>query len=220
MQSYSANIETYNQEKTFTFEMWNKPVKEVLNYIEKNSQFIFFYYNNTIDIKRNVSLSVKDKPITFVLDQLFKGMDVRYEIKDRQISLKKNEGQQYPQSKKQQKRKLIGTVMDASTDDLLVGVSISVKGTPGVGTITDLEGKFSIEVSNNTELEFSYIGYKKQTLMVGDLGVLNVKMASDNEMLSEVVVVGAGTQKKISVTGSITSVKGEGLRSPSINFNE
>ena len=195
--------------------MWNKPVKEVLNYIEKNSQFIFFYYNNTIDIKRNVSLSVKDKPITFVLDQLFKGMDVRYEIKDRQISLKKNEGQQYPQSKKQQKRKLIGTVMDASTDDLLVGVSISVKGTPGVGTITDLEGKFSIEVSNNTELEFSYIGYKKQTLMVGDLGVLNVKMASDNEMLSEVVVVGAGTQKKISVTGSITSVKGEGLRSPS-----
>ena len=51
--------------------------------------------------------------------------------------------------------------------------------------------------------------------MVGDLGVLNVKMASDNEMLSEVVVVGAGTQKKISVTGSITSVKGEGLRSPS-----
>lgn len=215
LQSYSANIETYNQEKTFTFEMWNKPVKEVLNYIEKNSQFIFFYYNNTIDIKRNVSLSVKDKPITFVLDQLFKGMDVRYEIKDRQISLKKNEGQQYPQSKKQQKRKLIGTVMDASTDDLLVGVSISVKGTPGVGTITDLEGKFSIEVSNNTELEFSYIGYKKQTLMVGDLGVLNVKMASDNEMLSEVVVVGAGTQKKISVTGSITSVKGEGLRSPS-----
>ena len=215
LQSYSANIETYNQEKTFTFEMWNKPVKEVLNYIEKNSQFIFFYYNNTIDIKRNVSLSVKDKPITFVLDQLFKGMDVRYEIKDRQISLKKNEGQQYPQSKKQQKRKLIGTVMDASTDDLLVGVSISVKGTPGVGTITDLEGKFSIEVSNNTELEFSYIGYKKRSLMVGDLGVLNVKMASDNEMLSEVVVVGAGTQKKISVTGSITSVKGEGLRSPS-----
>ena len=56
LQSYSANIETYNQEKTFTFEMWNKPVKEVLNYIEKNSQFIFFYYNNTIDIKRNVSL--------------------------------------------------------------------------------------------------------------------------------------------------------------------
>ena len=153
LQSYSANIETYNQEKTFTFEMWNKPVKEVLNYIEKNSQFIFFYYNNTIDIKRNVSLSVKDKPITFVLDQLFKGMDVRYEIKDRQISLKKNEGQQYPQSKKQQKRKLIGTVMDASTDDLLVGVSISVKGTPGVGTITDLEGKFSIEVSNNTECQ-------------------------------------------------------------------
>ena len=215
LHSYSVNVGIYHQEKTFTIEVRNKTVKEVLDYIEKNSEFIFFYYNNTIDTKRKVSLSVKDKPITFVLDQLFKGMDVQYEIKDRQISLKKNSVQQDSQNKKRQKRKLIGTVIDASTDELLVGVSISVKDTPGVGTITDLDGKFSIEVSNNTELEFSYIGYKKQTLMVGDLGIVNVKMASDNEMLSEVVVVGAGTQKKISVTGSITSVKGEGLRSPS-----
>ena len=76
------------------------------------------------------------------------------------------------------------------------GVSISVKNSPGTGTITDLDGKFSIEVSNNTELTFSYIGYKQQVLSVGDLGVLKVKMQSDNEVLDEVVVVGAGTQKK------------------------
>ena len=168
----------------------------------------FFYYNKAIDTKRNVSLYVKEKPITVILDQLFKGTDVRYEIKDRQISLKKEQVQQ-------QKRKLVGTVTDASTDEPLVGVSIQVKNASGTGTITDLNGKFSIEVSNNTELIFSYIGCKTQTLIVGDLGVLNVKMQSDNETLDEVVIVGAGTQKKVSVTGAITAVKGAALRSPS-----
>ena len=210
LHSYAANIGAYAQEKNLTIEMRNKTVKEVLDYIEKNSEFIFFYYNKAIDTKRIVSLSVKDQPITVILDQLFKNTDVRYEIKDRQISLKREElpTQQRPQDSKQQKRKLVGTVTDASSSDPLVGVSISVKDSPGTGTITDLDGKFSIEVSNNTELTFSYIGYKQQVLSVGDLGVLKVKMQSDNEVLDEVVVVGAGTQKKVSVTGAISTVNG------------
>ena len=110
------------------------------------------------------------------------------------------------------KRTLIGTVIDASTGDALIGVK--VKGT-GEGTITDLDGKFSIGVTSQTQLEISYIGYKTQTLMVGDLGVMTVKMESDNEMLDEVVVIGAGTQKKVSVTGSIATVKGTTLKLPS-----
>lgn len=212
--SYAVNADIYTQKKTLTVEVQNKTVKEVLDYIEKNSEFIFFYYNKAIDVKRNVSLSVKDKPIAVILDQLFKDTDVRYEIKDRQISLKKEEVQQRSQGKKQQKRKLVGTVTDASTDEPLVGVSIQVKNASGTGTITDLDGRFSIEISNNTELIFSYIGCKTQTLVVGDLGVLNVKMQSDNETLDEVVVVGAGTQRKVSVTGSITAVKGAELKIP------
>lgn len=112
------------------------------------------------------------------------------------------------------KRTLIGTVIDASTGDALIGVNVKVKGT-GEGTITDLDGKFSIGVTSQTQLEISYIGYKTQTLMVGDLGVMTVKMESDNEMLDEVVVIGAGTQKKVSVTGSIATVKGTTLKLPS-----
>ena len=217
LHSYAANIGAYAQQKNLTIEMRNKTVKEVLDYIEKNSEFIFFYYSKAIDTKRIVSLSVKDQPITVILDQLFKNTDVLYEIKDRQISLKREElpTEQRPQDSKQQKRKLVGTVTDASSSDPLVGVSISVKNSPGTGTITDLDGKFSIEVSNNTELTFSYIGYKQQVLSVGDLGVLKVKMQSDNEVLDEVVVVGAGTQKKVSVTGAISTVKGVELRAPS-----
>lgn len=72
------------------------------------------------------------------------------------------------------KRTLVGTVMDSSTGDVLIGVNVRVKGT-GEGTITDLDGKFSIGVTGKTELEVSYIGYKTQVLMVGDLGVMTSK---------------------------------------------
>lgn len=111
-------------------------------------------------------------------------------------------------------RMLIGTVIDASLGDALIGVNVKIKGT-GEGTITDLDGKFSIGVGSQAQLEVSYVGYKTQTVAVGDLGVITIKMESDNEMLDEVVVVGAGTQKKVSVTGSIATVKGASLKLPS-----
>lgn len=211
----AVNNDRYVQEKTFTFELINKSYRDFFNYIEKNSEFIFFYYDKTIDANKKISLRVENASILFVLNKLFQDTDIKYEIKDRQISLKK-EGKVVPQKKKgeEQKRKVYGTVTDASSGESLVGVSILVEGADN-GTITDLDGKFSIEVSSKTELVFSYIGYKKQTLLVGDLGVLNVKMKSDNEVLDEVVIVGAGTQKKVSVTGSIATVKGAELKLPS-----
>lgn len=118
------------------------------------------------------------------------------------------------QSTTNPKRTLLGTVVDASTGEALIGVNIRLKGTD-TGTITDIDGKFSIEVTSKSELLVSYIGYKSQELVVGDLGVMTIKMESDNEVLDEVVVVGQGTQKKVSVTGSITTVKGATLKAPS-----
>jgi TonB-linked SusC/RagA family outer membrane protein len=112
------------------------------------------------------------------------------------------------------KRTLIGVVVDASTEETLIGVNVKVKGTDE-GVITDADGRFSLNVTGNTELTFSYVGYKTQTRIVGDLGVMTVRMESDNEILDEVVIVGAGTQKKVSVTGSISTVKGTTLKAPS-----
>ncbi len=123
-------------------------------------------------------------------------------------------GQTVVQNERTSKRTLTGTVIDASTGETLIGVNVKVSG-DNTGTITDMDGKFSIEVTNKTKLEFSYIGYKTQVLVVGDLGVMTVKMSSENEMLDEVVIVGQGTQKKVSVTGSISTAKGATLRLPS-----
>ena len=123
------------------------------------------------------------------------------------------------QSTTNPKRTLLGTVVDASTGEALIGVNIRLKGTD-TGTITDIDGKFSIEVTSKSELLVSYIGYKSQELVVGDLGVMTIKMESDNEVLDEVVVVGQGTQKKVSVTGSITTVKGATLKAPSSSLTD
>ena len=90
------------------------------------------------------------------------------------------------QSKSPVKRTLVGTVTDASTGETLIGVNVIIKGTTQ-GTVTDLDGKFSIGVTGKDEIEVSYIGYKTQTIEVGDLGVLNIKMEGDNEVLDEVV---------------------------------
>ena len=112
-------------------------------------------------------------------------------------------------------RTVTGTITDAVDGSPLIGVNIKLKGTT-TGVISDIDGNYSIEVdSRKSILIFSYIGYKTREVPVEDLGVINVKLTSDNELLDEVVIVGSGTQKKVSVTGAISSVKGAALKAPS-----
>lgn len=112
-------------------------------------------------------------------------------------------------------RTVTGTITDAVDGSPLIGVNIKLKGTT-TGVISDIDGNYSIEVdSRKSILIFSYIGYKTREVPVEDLGVINVKLTSDNELLDEVVIVGSGTQKKVSVTGAISSVKGATLKAPS-----
>lgn len=118
------------------------------------------------------------------------------------------------QQKSSQQRQLTGTVIDASSGEPMIGVTIKVKNGQG-GVVTDLDGHFTISVTNKTELVVSYLGYVEQTVAVGDLGVVTIKMKPDDQQLDEVVVVGAGTAKKVSITGSISSVKGNLLKTPS-----
>jgi len=115
----------------------------------------------------------------------------------------------------QQKRTVTGTVTDVVDGTPIIGANVVLKSAQ-TGVITDIDGKFTIQVNNSKEiLVVSFIGYKTREIPVGDLGILDIKLTSDNELLDEVVVVGSGTQKKVSVTGSITSVKGSSLKVPS-----
>ena len=188
-------------------------IKQAIQLIEKNSNYTFFY--NAADLKNTTNKNLNcEGTIEEVLKEVFKGSGITYMIKGNEIILKVNK-EEAAQQQPKKKRTVTGTVVDAENGDPVIGATVVVKGQKD-GVITDLDGNFTIAISGSiAQLEFSHIGYRKKTVDVGDLGVINVKMESDNQLLSEVVVVGAGTQKKVSVTGSITSVKGLELKAPS-----
>lgn len=119
----------------------------------------------------------------------------------------------------QKKRVVTGVITDAADGSPIVGATIRLKGT-SAGVISDLNGAYSIQINNSkSALLISYIGYKTREIPVEDLAVINIKLQSDNEMLDEVVVVGSGTQKKVSVTGAISTVKGLELKAPSSSLS-
>lgn len=108
-----------------------------------------------------------------------------------------------------QQKKVTGTVLDKSGAPI-IGANVLVKGTTN-GTITDMEGRFSLEVPENATLQISYIGYRTQDLIVGNQTSLSVKLLEDTEALDEVVVVAYGTQKARSVTGAMSKLKADEL---------
>lgn len=112
-------------------------------------------------------------------------------------------------------RTVTGTVTDAADGTPIIGANILLKGSK-IGVISDLDGNFSIQVNNTSDiLVVSYIGYKSREIAIGNLGIVDIKLTSDNETLDEVVIVGSGTQKKVSITGAISTVKGLTLKAPS-----
>lgn len=113
---------------------------------------------------------------------------------------------------------LSGTVID-STGEPLIGVNVSIKGTT-TGTITDLDGKYTLQAPNSDAVVvFSFIGYKREEVPVGSKTVIDMTLQDDTQLIDEVVVVGYGVQKKVTVTGAVASVSGEELKaSPTSNL--
>lgn len=205
----------YAQNKSFTIELSNVTVKNVFDYIEDNSEFVFLYDRNAIRLDERVDIKLKDQPIQVVLEHLFKGKGVTYEINDRQISLKKTGVQDVQIS--QQQIKVEGIVRDNLGP--VAGANILEKGTSN-GVITDADGKFSINVSSKKAiLQISYIGFKTQEVTVGNQVFFDISLEEDSEALDEVVVVGYGTQKKESIVGSIQTVQPTELKVPSSNLS-
>ena len=112
-------------------------------------------------------------------------------------------------SQPQERQSVSGVV----SDDMgtLPGVSVVVKGT-GTGAATDIDGKYTLNVETGAILVFSFVGYKTKEIAVGNQTIIDVLMSEDAQLMDEVVVVGYGTQKKVNLTGSISSVGKEELK--------
>ena len=189
---------------TVNFE--NTSIKQILNQIEDQSEYRFFY-SGDVNVERKTSISQKEKVVTEVLDKLFTGTDIKYRLLGRQIALFVGEPENSVASAVPQKT-VSGKVTDA-TGSPLPGVSIVIKGTTQ-GIITDFDGAYRFSnVPSGTTLIFSFVGMKPQEITVKEKDVINVQMVEETIGIEEVVAVGYGTQKKATLTGSVVSVKGE-----------
>ena len=214
---YAESSSAYAQAKKFTVTLNNVTLKEVISYVEKNSEFVFFYQPSEIKSVTNVNVHVKDETINSLLDQILIQTHIKYEIKDRQVVLKK----ETPAVKEttQKKHLLQGLVKDEQGNPI-IGASVQLKGT-GTGVTTDIDGLFQIQVSGkNATIVISYIGYVTQEISVGDRSSITVQLKEDTKSLEEVVVTAFGaTQKKDTMVGSIQQVRPAELKVPSSSLS-
>lgn len=200
--------DSYAQRTMVNIALNNTTVDEVLTELEQGTEFVFFYNNNQIDVKRRVSVKASNKTIFKVLDDVFKGTNIAYQVLDRNIILyDKATGADGVQTTLQEST-VKGSVVDASGESV-IGASVLVKGTTN-GVITDINGNFVLSnVAPNATLIVSYVGYKTQDIGVAGKTSFKITLIEDAEVLEEVVVVGYGVQKKQSLTGAVTAIKAE-----------
>ena len=198
-----VSADTYAQKAQVTVEVKNGTFYDVVSEIEKQTEFMFFYKSEDIDNSKQVDIQVKNRQVTDVLNELLKNTNLTYRISGKHITILKKDAVQ------QQKKKISGIVTDPDGIPV-IGANVVIKGTT-VGTVTDLDGKFSLDAANNDILSFSYIGYAEQEIEVGNRTLFNVKLAEDYKALEEVVVVGYGTMLKRNLSTSVGSVDSEKL---------
>jgi len=195
--------ETYSQMTKLTIKLEDVKISDALKEIENQSEFFFLYSPKLIDVEKRVNIDAQNQSVKDILSDIF-GKEVKFAVSDRQIILTPND-QSEVLSAYQQKRQITGTVTDKNGTPQ-IGVNIVITGSI-LGTTTDINGKYSIDVPEGSKsLTFTFIGMIPQEITIGTLTGINVTMVESAIGLEEVVVVGYGIQKKVNLTGSISSV--------------
>lgn len=183
----------------------NVATEKVLSEIEKQTDYLFVYNKKEVDLKRKTSVNAVNKTTAEVLSTIFNGTDIIYAIEGENIMLmRKEQNLAVVPDAVQQDNKITGTVLDP-TGMPVIGANIMIKGTTN-GTITDMDGKFSLDVPKGATLVVTYVGYTNQEISVGNQKKLSITLREDSEALDELVVVGYSTQKKVNLTGSVSTV--------------
>jgi hypothetical protein len=198
--TYAA--ESYAQKTMISLEVRNETVGTVLEKLKKESGFDFFFNNKHVDLKRIVSVSANNNNIFKILDQIFAGTNVKYSVLEKKIIL----STEIVQGIQQEQNKVTGIVKD-NAGIPIVGATIMEKGSTN-GTVSDLDGNFSLQMNSQGTILISYIGYITQEIKVNKNDKLIITLEEDTETLDEVVVVGYGAIQKRSVSTAISTVKG------------
>lgn len=192
-----------------SLKLQNKMTRDVIAEIENVSDYRFFYNNELTGLSTKITVSVKDANIRTILDQIKKQTGISYLIKDNNQIVLSN-----TTSATQKKVTIQGKVTD-NHGDAIIGANILEKGTSN-GTITDIDGNFTLSVSENAILQISYIGCVEQNISVKGKKTFNIQLKEDSKKLDEVVVVAFGTQKKSSLTAAVATVDSKEISGRSV----
>lgn len=193
-----AAIESYAQTTKLNLNLSDATLGEAIQAIEKQTDFVFFYNNTEVDIAKKVNLNVTNSDIKSALNQIL--TNYAYRIENKKIVL-------LPKGSQQGAQKITGKITD-NKGEAVIGANVVVKGTTN-GTITDIDGNFSLDAPSDAILLITYIGYQGQEIKLNGKTAVSVQLKEDSQALDEIVVVGFGTQKKANLTGAVSTVKME-----------
>lgn len=199
--NFSRGVYTLSVEKT--------TIGDVFNYIEKNSNYVFVYDQSVKSrLQEVIDISTQGKTVNDIIKELCEKARLDYSISGRQVSV--SDGRRHGSKAKGQPKIVKGTVTDANGEPL-PGATVMVSGNNGQGTVTDIDGNFSINASEGSELVVTFIGYNQQKIKVDGRNTYAVSMSEESNTLNELVVIGYGQVKKKDLTGSVTAIKPDEL---------
>lgn len=196
--SYSGEAST-----SIKLNLKGKSIRDIVSEIEKKTNFVFFYFDDDVELNKRISIDVDAKSIEEALTQVFNNTNYTYKISDRQVFVTKKPSKDVANNI----RKITGVILDENNDPV-IGATILIEGT-SKGTTSDLDGKFTLEAKSGDKLSIKYLGYKTAVLLIGENSTYTVKLEQTQQLLDEVVVVGYGTQKKINLTGAINTISAD-----------
>lgn len=196
----------YGQNQRISVYGNNQSLQKVFEQIEKQTQLGITYNQTRLDVNRKIKGNFVDKELSFVMDALLKntGFTCRYEAEHIVITPVEQKKEKAAAGQATQMKKITGKVTGVTGEPLIGANVLAVGGKQA--TITNLEGEFSLEVSDNSKLQVTYIGYLPQEVSTNGKTHFVIQLKEDSQLMDEVVVVGFGTQKKINLTGAVTAV--------------
>ena len=219
--THPVTAQTSDQKSSLiTISVQNVPMKEVFAMIEQQCDYSFIYRNDILDASHLVSLNVTKQTIENTLKILFAGTQNTWEISGHQIVIGKASATENGNKEKNTKLSRVTGTIRAANGELLIGATVWSKTRPTVGTASDINGKYLLDVYPDEVLEFSYVGYKSQDVPVSGRGIIDVELQPNDAILDAVEVVGYGVQKKISVIGSQQTIKAGDLKTPVANLTQ
>jgi len=206
---FTVSANGFSQEAKITINMQNGSLSDLFKVIEQKTEYRIFYKTKLVEDAKRVDINVTQEPVSDILTHLLSERELSYDLIDRVIVI--TPSSENKESLLQKPKNASGKVIDQNGISI-VGATVSIKGT-NRAVVTDANGAYIIPITDNDKvLVFSFVGMKKQEVLINGLTTINVTLTSESIGLDEVIVVGYGTQKKKLVTGATVSVKGESLK--------